>query len=156
MNQKTVSAWDMNPDTLIHRFAEYCSRVGSASGCIDVMVGSNQAEARYLGGIILARMKGKDKELPFRPGDTILLKDRNTARSESGSGDPLYLCYEETKSRFSFFRENVIPRDKQFVVARVHYKDDKFFVEIWLNRDETGLFPATNFIAAPANEATSA
>lgn len=45
MDRHEPTAWEMTPRQLIDLFARRCAEVGSASGVIDFMEGSNRAEA---------------------------------------------------------------------------------------------------------------
>ena len=64
-------AYEMDNRTLLKEFWMACARAGvSGSGLvIDVAGPSNAEEARYLKGVLLARLEGKKP--PFKRGDVV-------------------------------------------------------------------------------------
>ena len=71
---KQMTAYDIEPELLIDRFAVACARSGVANSglCIDIGGADHALNVQYLHGVLLARFLSKTP--PFRPGQKVRMK----------------------------------------------------------------------------------
>ena len=109
MVQRT--AYDFTNDTLVELFMDACGEAGASNSgsVIDFRAGAHLEDAHYLKGVVLSRLDGKKP--PFERDDVVVIKPEiQTVRPER-------------------YWEPEIGHNRNFTVWRVHYYNEKWFLE---------------------------
>ncbi len=120
-----MDAYDLTNEELVEKLKSACARAGcSNSGLvIDVMAGSDLEHARYLAGVVLSRLNGKQP--PFKSGMTVRVKPGSQAKTER-------------------YNAQEINPDSNYTISKVHYSNnDKWLLHF--REVENGNYYADNF-----------
>jgi hypothetical protein len=129
----TKLAYDYTHMELVDAFVRAVAKAGVAnSGLVIEIMGPHHArEARYLRGVLLARLEGQER--PFTKGDRVRLKTRLAVSSVNYDG--------------GYYRREV-HAGKEYAVSRVFY-DGIGKWSISLGEDADFRFPAEEFKKTP-------
>lgn len=107
---KVQTSYEISDEDLIRRFSEACARVGvSNSGlCISPGAGDDAVHARYLHGVVLARLAGKKP--PYEPSQRVVV----TLNGLSG---------------YSYRSPNLVA-GSQYTIERVWYVEKSWYLEL--------------------------